>query len=175
MVDVCVCLRSRLNAGEYADMREAFSDPWRALQVPSQTVWGPRVEDQEDSDQVEQRSRRLCQDDILKHFRKHGARGTFLASVTSRVLADGSKAKLLYVFPKYRLELGHCRREEIAAALRLGLASTVEDVFQACADPETGFLDYVFIPIIRLIVGSPKAKLVVSILVNGYSTPGTST
>ena len=54
------------------------------------------------------------------------------------MLSDGRQARLLYVLPKYRLELGINRREDIAAALKLGLATTVPQVHEACADPETG-------------------------------------
>ncbi|CAE7855858.1 unnamed protein product, partial [Symbiodinium necroappetens] len=104
MLDVCLVLRSRLNAGVYSDMCHVLDEPWRALQTGAKTTWAARSVEQ-DGDE-EQRSKRLSLDDILKHFRKHGARGTFLASVTSRVLSDGRQARLLYVLPKYRLELG---------------------------------------------------------------------
>ena len=141
MLDVCLCFRSRLNAGEYSDMCHVLNEPWQALQTGGKTAWSTRSCEQDGDDselELEQRSKRLSLDDILKHFRTHGARGTFLASVTSRVLSDGRQATLLYVLPKYRLELGTNRREDLAAALKLGLATTVQQVHEACADPDTG-------------------------------------
>ena len=144
MLDVCLCFRSRLNAGEYSDMCHVLNEPWQALQTGGKTAWSTRSCEQDGDDselELEQRSKRLSLDDILKHFRTHGARGTFLASVTSRVLSDGRQATLLYVLLKYRLELGTNRlnrREDLAAALKLGLATTVQQVHEACADPDTG-------------------------------------
>ena len=45
----------------------------------------------------------------------------------------------LYVLSKCCLELGTTRREDIAAALKkLALATTVQKVEKACADPDTG-------------------------------------
>ncbi|CAE7350331.1 Psmd10 [Symbiodinium sp. KB8] len=127
MLDVCLVLRSRLNAGVYSDMCHVLDEPWRALQTGAKTTWAAWSVEQDGDDsevELEQRSKRLSLDDILKHFRKHGARGTFLASVTSRVLSDGRQARLLYVLPKYRLELGINRREDIAAAVITTLCAT---------------------------------------------------
>ncbi|CAE7767555.1 Psmd10, partial [Symbiodinium sp. KB8] len=119
-----------------------LDEPWRG----AKTTWATRSVEQDGDDsevELEQRSKRLSLDDMLKHFRKHAAGGTFLASVTSRVLSDGRQALLLYVLPTYRLELGTHRREDIAAALKLGLTTTVQQVHGACADPETGHYDFV--------------------------------
>ena len=65
--------------------------------------------------------------ELLRHFREHGARATYLASSCDVTLPTGEKACLVYVFPKYKLKLATERASDVTSALKLALATTVTE------------------------------------------------
>ena len=81
---------------------------------------------------------RLDLDSLLKHFRKKGPCGTWMATPCDLVLQDASVAQSLYVFGKYDLNAVTEKRDDTFAAMRLCLARAASEVEAACADPETG-------------------------------------
>ena len=85
--------------------------------------------------------RRLDRSDLLDHFRKHAARGTYVASTCDLVLQNGDKARVAYVMPKYTLRHASEKPEEMRAMLKLSLASTRDMVLRALEHPETSTYD----------------------------------
>ena len=138
MVEVCAVFRSRLNSGFYDNLRETLDRPWPALEVGALKGCVKHAAPESEDDGEPSASQRLCLDDLLKHYRKSGPCATFLASVCDLPLQDGSRARLCYVIPKFRLEYAESKHEEMSAALHLALARTPSDVRQACAAPTTG-------------------------------------
>ena len=146
IVETCQALRSRVDKGCYATLSQRVANAWPALHAASKSTQGPRepvYADSEDEEGGETKVRhaRLDLEKMLKHYRQHGARGTFLVSNCHKRLADGFEARVLYAIPKYNLDFVASKPDDIAAALKLGLASSVPEVADACACPETGAYD----------------------------------
>lgn len=85
--------------------------------------------------------RRLDRADLLAHFRKCGARGTYIATTADLFLQTGQKARVVFALPKYTLRYATERPEEMRAMLKLSVASTTETVLQALEHPETSTYD----------------------------------
>lgn len=138
MSDVCHAFKSHLAAGHYEQIMSTVLEPWKALSVPVKRQQA--YEDFLDSDEEPQRAvrKRLCLDDIVKHYQEHGATGTLAASVCDLVLDTGETARLCYAFPKWNLGHAVSKHGELCAALKLGLARTSDDVRRAAASVETG-------------------------------------
>ena len=62
---------------------------------------------------------------------------TFLRQSCEVVLPDGSLASEVLVLPKWTLRFAEERPDLMAAALRLAMAASIEDVMAACEDPDT--------------------------------------
>ena len=67
----------------------------------------------------------------------HVAWPTFLRQSCEVVLPDGSLASEVLVLPKWTLRFAEERPDLMAAALRLAMAASIEDVMAACEDPDT--------------------------------------
>ncbi|CAE7620467.1 unnamed protein product [Symbiodinium sp. KB8] len=74
--------------------------------------------------------KRLDRAAILKHYRAHGPRATYLASSCDVTLSTDEKAKLVYVLPKYKLHLATDRQADMLAAMRLALATSETEVLR---------------------------------------------
>ena len=140
MADVCHVFKANLAAGQYDNLKTVVAEPWTALSVPVKKQ--QTFEDCLDSDDEPQRvaRKRLCLDDIVKHYHEHGPTGTFAASVCDIVLEDGQKSRLCYAFPKWNLHSAVKKQGELCGMLKLGLAQSAVDVHRAASSLETGGL-----------------------------------
>lgn len=140
MREVAHAFRSRLNSGEYDNMKQEVDRAWHALHCRSQSK--PAVRDTDPAapsdEDTPTRHCRLDLDTIVKHFQSKGPSRTFLASVCKHKLDDNQTADVVYVMPKYRLRNAVEKTEEMYASMRLAVATTAAEVQEACADPETG-------------------------------------
>lgn len=144
MADVCHAFKANLEAGQYDNLVSAVAEPWKALSVPVKKQ--QTFEDCLDSDDEPLRvaRKRLCMDDLVKHYHQHGATGTFAASVCDISLEDGQKSRLCYAFPKWNLQNAIKKQGELCGTLKLGLAQSAQDVHRAASSLETGALVWKF-------------------------------
>ena len=139
MIDVCLSLQSKINAGDYDNMLTVVHEPWKGLHVAQRsTLLDMDSLDSADEPQVVQRKRLGDLQALVQHYHKHGPTGTFQASVCKGTLDDGSQTRLVYTFPKFCLAHAVDRKADMSSALLLGLASTEEHVRHALASPATG-------------------------------------
>ena len=143
MVEVCRVVQARLEEGYYTGLLNAVSEPWPALDMARQGRH-MSVYDALSEDMATKVHRRLDRATIVKHWRQHGPRGTYLASTCKNVLADGRIAKLLFVMPKFALHFALEKPDDMAAALALGLANSVDEVRAACQHADTQCYDLTF-------------------------------
>lgn len=142
ILDVAAALTSKLRNGDYDKMLATVAQPWQSLQVSDKAqLQDVDSLDSDDEPQLVQR-KRLDLEAILKHFRRHGPTGTFIASVCSLALQNGCSARLVYVLPKYSLQHAAKRKQEMASALRLALATSEEEVARAAASLQTGLVGH---------------------------------
>lgn len=85
--------------------------------------------------------KRLDRQDLLSHFRKHGATKTFMAQTCNKYVENLGRAKLCYVMPKYVLRYAWERSSDMRAAMKLALASDVDQVEDAASHGETSVYD----------------------------------
>ena len=83
---------------------------------------------------------RLDRAELVQHFRKHGARGTYLAAVCDHEVG-GERVKLTYTMPKYTLKYALENAAEMRATLQLSLATSEDEVRRAMEHPLTGSYD----------------------------------
>ena len=142
ILDVAAALTSKLRNGDYDKTLATVAQPWQSLQVSDKAqLQDVDSLDSDDEPQLVQR-KRLDLEAILKHFRRHGPTGTFIASVCSLTLQNGCSARLVYVLPKYSLQHAAKRKQEMASALRLALATSEEEVARAAASLQTGLVGH---------------------------------
>ena len=139
VVQVCQAVQGRLQQGYYNDLSMTVSKAWPSLLQARKHQKLPIVDPEEDNGV--RKARRLDRTAIVKHWRKHGPRGTYVATTCDKVLDCGSRATLLFVMPKFALHYAAERHQDMTAAVQLGLAQTVEQVQQACSHPETQCYD----------------------------------
>ena len=139
VLQVCHAVQGRLQQGYYNDLSMTVSKAWPSLLQARKHQKLPLVDPEEDNGV--RKARRLDRASIVKHWRKHGPRGTYVATTCDKVLDDGSRATLLFVMPKFALHFAAERHQDMTAAVQLGLAQTVEEVQQACRHPETQCYD----------------------------------
>ena len=126
-------LATRLEKGDYASLSSSITQPWSELTLCRRKRLSTAADQSGDSQKV----RRLDRTDLLEHFRKHGARGTYLASACDVVLQNGDKARVADVLPKYTSRHASEKPEEMRVMVKLSLASTKDEVLRALERPET--------------------------------------
>ena len=142
MAQVCKAISSRVCGGAYAKMVDSLGKVWKNLMRWPKRKAGGKAEFANGEQGADgSPSARLDFDTILKHYRAHGARKTFLMQPCSKKLSTGATAKMVYVMPKYKLEYAWEKAAEMQCAMRLALAETGREVEAACAHPDTGAYD----------------------------------
>ena len=131
------CLKVR--QGAYDSMVDRYDKVFPCTHArPKSSKTSSRGGAQKDSIFTEsaKQSNRLGMDDIVKHFRQHGEDGTFLRRRVQMDLDTGDRAVQVFVLPKYTLRLALDSRDDMEAALLLGAAETVHQVWAAAAHKE---------------------------------------
>ena len=134
-------IASKANSGFYSGLQDAISEiPKHLLRNPAkQNQRLMSVEPQEDT--KSKQVKRLDRHTILGHYKEAGPTGTFLASTCEHMVEPAGLCKLVYIMPKYKLNLCEERPADLISALKLSLATTVQEVELACQNPTTGCYD----------------------------------
>ena len=135
-------LSARFINGRYDNLISEIPEPWDGLWTWLKRKKSARDEvydniTGESSSQV----KRLDYHGILKHYREHGPRKTYLMQPSSVKLSTGETAEYIYVVPKYKLERAHENALDMEAMLKLGQAETRDAIQNVCADPDEGTYD----------------------------------
>ena len=75
---------------------------------------------------------RLDRNFILEHYRRAGARGTYLGTTCTH---NGKETKLLYILPKYQMRLAEEKHHAMSSAVKLALSKNQLEVEAACTNP----------------------------------------
>ena len=132
MVQLCTIMNSRMRTKFYSEVQAAILEA-PAILYEAQRKRTVTVVDEES----EGRCGRV-QDlvTIVGHYKKYGAKGTYLAVPCRRAFASGLVASLVYVFPTYKLIRAVECLDDMRRMLKLVLAKTVSEIREACYSPK---------------------------------------
>jgi len=152
MSKVCAIVRSKVETGHYDKLAISIQENlpvlwrWPRAKKAGTGEWDSNSD--EDVLGVHQRQHepppRLDMEQMVAHYRAHGAVGTYLYAQLENVieLSDGTVANRVHVMPKYHLEWAKEREEAMRYMLDLAAAQTVPDIQAACVCRKTGTYDF---------------------------------
>ena len=99
ILSFCQTVPTGLEQGYYEGLANQIDSPWPKLLRRKKPQWVD-VNEGAAEETPAPRARRLDRSSLLSHWRQCGPRGTYVATACNKALADGSRARLLFVIPK---------------------------------------------------------------------------
>ena len=136
-------MNARYRHGRYAHLLQSIDATLPCLIVRPKKSVSSRHEPSHDEYDGEPSEQKVALDisRLLTHWRQHGREQTYIVRDCSVLLSTGDVAVRAYVMPKYTLRFATERQGDMADAMKLALASTSEQIRNACLSRATGTYD----------------------------------